>query len=251
MKDILITLRQQFNDNIDVKPITEGKIQLWLPVYYEDGDMVDVYIESIDDKTYRISDGGMTIMKLSYSYDINTDSKKKILNQIVKANGLTDRDGIIEKEVPVSGFYRELLSFGHTLIRISTMAYFKREMIKNMFYEMVDEYVSIHLSHFFLVEKQFVPIIGKEEYTVDYRISDNRDIFLYAVKDSSKARLVTICEQTFKLNQIESDSVVIYEDFSNIQSMDQKRILNATGKQFTSLNEFTANGIEYLRKRTA
>lgn len=251
MENILQSLKSQIHSNINSRPLTGSKIQIWLPVYYEDGDMIDIYIESISDDKYRITDNGMTIMKLSYSYDINTDNKKKILNQIVESNGLSMENGILIKDVEKDMLYKELMGFSNSIIRISTMSYFKREMIKNMFYEMFDEFVTEQIMPHFNVEKQYLPIPGKEEYTVDYRIAGRNEVYLYAVKDSSKARLVTICEQTFKLCDINTDSIVVYEDFSSIQNKDQRRILNATGKQFTSLEEFEANAVPYLKRRIA
>lgn len=251
MEAIQTELHRQLLHNLNLRPISGGKIQVWLPVYYEDGDMIDIYVEPVDDGHYKITDSGMTIMKLSYKYEINTDNKKKIFNHIIESNGLSIENGVLCKEVLKADLYKELVRFANTVIRIATMAYFKREMIKNLFYEMVDEFVESQIMPIFAVERQFMPIAGKEEYTVDYRIYGKHDLYLYAVKDTSKARLVTICEQTFRLNHIDSDSVVVYDDFSSIQSNDQKRILNATGKQYTSLEEFQAQGPEYLKKRLA
>lgn len=217
MNTILDQLTAQVSRNLNIRPISESKLQVWLPVYYEDGDMIDVYVDHMGNGQCRITDSGMTLMKLSYTYDINTDNKLRILNQIIDANGLSYQNGVISRTVEVKDLYKELLRFSNTVIRISTMSYFKREMIKNMFYEMVDELVQQELAPKLTVEKQYMPIFGKEEYTVDYRIVGKNDIFLYAVKDTSKARLVTICEQTFRLNRLDSDSIVVYEDFSTIQ----------------------------------
>lgn len=244
-------LQNQISRSINCRLVSGSKIQVWLPVYYEDGDMIDIYVESVNNDLYRITDSGMTVMKLTYNYEINTDNKKRILNQIVESNGLSLENGVLIKETPRDELYKEISIFSNTVVRISTMAYFKREMIKSMFYEMVDEFVTDQIMPHFRVEKQYLPLPGKEEYAVDYRVSMKDEVYLYAVKDSSKARLVTICEQTFKLNAIQSDSIVVYEDFSSIQNKDQKRILNATGKQYTSLDEFQARGLEYLRKRIA
>lgn len=251
MDNILESLQGQIKSNINSRPITSSKIQVWLPVYYEDGDMIDVFVENRDKESCRITDSGMTIMKLTYNYDINTDNKKKILNQIVESSGLSIENGILIKDVAKDTLFKELMIFSNTIVRISTMSYFKREMIKNLFYETFDEFVTTEISPLFTVQNQFMPIIGKEEYTVDYRVVGKRDIFLYAVKDSSKARLVTICEQTFKLNNIDTDSIVVYEDFGSIQSKDQRRILNASGKQYTSFDEFRKNGMEYISRKIA
>jgi len=248
---MLEQLTAQVRKNIYIKPLTDNKIQVWLPVYYEDGDMIDIYVDQLGDGRCRITDSGMTLMKLSYTYDINTDNKRRILNQIIEANGLSYQNGVISKVVSLDDLYKEIVVFSNTVIRVSTMSYFKREMIKNLFYEMVEEFVQKELAPSLTIEKQYMPIFGKEEYTVDYRIVGKKEIFLYAVKDTSKARLVTICEQTFRLNKLDSDSIVVYEDFGIIQSNDQKRILNATGKQFTSLDEFQSKGPSYIMKRVS
>ena len=59
----------------DIYPRREGAYQLIIPICHEDGDMVDVYLqESPRGEAYiRICDFGMALMRLSYSYDLNTD----------------------------------------------------------------------------------------------------------------------------------------------------------------------------------
>ena len=81
MDRFLNLIKESFDGKIDIYPRREGLFQLILPVFYEDGDMVDVYIrQSPDNKEkIRISDCGMTLMRLSYTYDISSPSGKKFL----------------------------------------------------------------------------------------------------------------------------------------------------------------------------
>ncbi|MDD3103543.1 MAG: DUF1828 domain-containing protein [Candidatus Cloacimonetes bacterium] len=251
MNTLYEILRSQMGRNIQLLPDKKGRTQVMLPIYYEDGDMVDIYTEPRGDNKTLISDCGMTLMKLSYYYEINTDNKSRILNQIIASNGLDYENGIISKIVDNTKLYPALISFGNTLMKVSTMTYFKREMIKNLFYEMMDEVVTQLFDPDFSVKKQYSPIEGKDEYLVDYCLLAPRPVFIYAVKDTAKARLVTISAQEFKLNKIRSNSIVVYEDFLSIQQSDQKKILNATVKQFPTLDDFSAGGLDYVKDLSA
>lgn len=240
-------LQPQMGSNLGLIPVSNERFQIMLPIYYEDGDMVDIYVEPRGENKTLISDCGMTLMKLSYYYEINTDNKIKILNQIIASNDLDYENGVISKIVDNKKLYSSLIGFGNTIMKISTMNYFKREMIKNLFYEMMDEVVTQVFDAKYSIKRQYNPIPGKDEYQVDYCLFAPKPVFIYAVKDTAKARLVTISAQEFKLNKIQSNSIVVYEDFLSIQHSDQKRILNATVKQFPSLDDFSSDGLEYVK----
>lgn len=246
MEKIIESLKLQMSSNIRFESRNNGLIQVMLPIYYEDGDMVDIFLQTQSDGKIRISDQGMTLMKLSYYFEINTDNKRKILHQMLRGSDLQIENGIIYSEVEQSKLYRSLIAFGNAILKISTMEYFKREMVKNLFYEMVDELIAEDYESRYTVHKDYHPIQTKEEYSVDYCVDLPKPVYIYAVKDTAKARLVTISSQEFKLNNIKNHSIVVYEDFDTIQSQDRKRILNATGKQFTSFDAFEQGGLEYL-----
>lgn len=251
MESIFESLKLQMSGNVRFESRKDGLIQVMLPIYYEDGDMVDIYLQTQSDGSIKISDQGMTLMKLSYYYEINTDNKRKILDQLLKGNDLQIEHGIIYHVVKLSRLYKSLISFGNAILKISTMEYFKREMVKNLFYEMFEELIRDNYESRYPVIPDYHPIEKKEEYSVDYCIKLPKPIFIYAVKDTAKARLVTINSQEFMLNKINNFSIVVYDDFELIQSQDRKRILNATGKQFTSYDAFEEGGLDYVQSLLA
>jgi len=91
---ILDILNQQFNAQVSLQEKRAGVQQLYAPLFHEDGDMMDIYLDIPRDfeangkKTVRISDHGMTIMRLSYSFEIDTPNTSHIANSPVPA----DRD---------------------------------------------------------------------------------------------------------------------------------------------------------------
>ncbi|HHV37827.1 MAG TPA: DUF1828 domain-containing protein [Candidatus Cloacimonetes bacterium] len=249
MNNIIQNLRDQANRNVNTRHITESQLQVWLPIYYEDGDMIDIYIEALGNNMFRISDAGLTLMKLSYTFEVNTENKRRILYEMIKSNGLDLEGDVISCLSHSENLYKELIRFGNAVIRVSTMSYFKREIVQNLFYEHLDEFIDEEVTRNFDVIKQLYPLEGKEEYMVDYCIKSKNEIYLYGVKDTSKARLVTICEQTFKLENISKENVVVFDDFMSLGRDDQHRIMNATDKQFPTFPDFKKHGIEYLARR--
>ena len=67
----------------DVYERRPGDYQLIIPILHEDGDMVDVYLQDspLGNGYVRICDFGLTLMRLSYTYDINTPAKQRIYGQ--------------------------------------------------------------------------------------------------------------------------------------------------------------------------
>ena len=67
-----------------------GLFKILVPFFYEDGDMYDLFVEECPCNTnlLRISDHGLTLMKLSYNFDIDTPRKKEILESTISQNHL-------------------------------------------------------------------------------------------------------------------------------------------------------------------
>ena len=111
--ELLNLIKENFQGKIDIYPRREDFFQLILPVYHEDGDMVDVYIKTCpDDKEkIRIFDCGMTLMKLSYTYDINSPSKENIFNTILNQSGISNQDGELYLNTSAEFVYQNIMQF--------------------------------------------------------------------------------------------------------------------------------------------
>ena len=66
-----------------------------MPILYEDGDMVDIYLQdSPQGENYiRICDYGMAVMRLSYTYEIKHGSRQRIFDSILINNGVQNEAG--------------------------------------------------------------------------------------------------------------------------------------------------------------
>jgi hypothetical protein len=249
MTKILEHINSNFSGRLKTKEKRRGVTQLYLPVYHEDGDMVDLFIREENNEEFTLSDYGMTIMRLSYEYEIDTENKERIFNKMLSEHGLKENDGSIEMSTSFETIYQDIMHFTHALAKIGSMQYFKREVIESLFYEQLDEYISTELQSY-NPQKDVTPMEGRDEYQVDYEIRPNgTPHYLFAVKDASKARLATISCLEFMRNKLSYRSVVVHEAFENLPKKDQLRLTNACDKQFTSLNEFREHGLEYFSRK--
>jgi len=252
MNEYLEILKTQFNDRIRFEEKRSGIYQLIAPFYHEDGDMLDIFIEKADDNgKVKISDHGMTIMRLSYEYDIDTPNKKRIFQKIISENQLAERDGRLYIETSCESLYPSVLQFAQGVGKVSNMRLFKREVIKSLFYEMLDEYVMDKLTRF-KPEPKVLPILERDDLEVDYELKEfKRPIYVFGIKDDTKARLTTISCLEFQRAKIPFKSVVVHEDFESLSRKDRKRITSAADKQFVDLDDFRNNGEEFMEREAA
>lgn len=245
-------LSPQFNNHIGYREKRPGITQLFLPLFYEDGDMVDIFLEkSPVDNSIRICDHGMALMRLSYSFDLNTDRKEEIFQKIITENQVFENNGNLYMDTQPQGLCPAVLQFAQTIAKVSSMQLYKREVIQNLFYEMLDEFISESLIEYH-PNKNVCPIESREDLEVDYEFSlPSKHVYLFGVKDSAKARLATISCLEFQRNKIPFKSFVVHEDFDGLNKKDRIRITSAADKQFISLDDFRDNARQVFEREVA
>ncbi len=252
MKEYLDALKSQFNDRIRFVEKRPGIYQLIAPFYHEDGDMLEIYLEGIEGNgKIRISDHGMTIMRLSYEYDIDTPNKRRIFEKMLNENQLLEKDGRLYLEPGLDVLYPSVLQFAQAVAKISNMKLYKREVIKSLFYELLDEFITEQLVRY-QPEPKVLPIPERDDLEVDYSFKGfPRPLYLFGVKDDTKARLSTISCLEFHRADIPFKSVAVHEDFEALSKKDRKRITSAADKQFVDLDDFKTHGEDYFAREAA
>jgi hypothetical protein len=248
--DFLENLKSEFNHHVSFREKRPGIVQVLAPLFHEDGDMVDIFLDlpTQSRESIRISDHGMTLMRLSYAYEVDTPTKQRILNRILSENGIAEDCGRLYLNTTQEHLYPALLQFAQTVAKVSNMQAFKREVMQNLFYEMLDDFVKSGLSSFH-PEERFLPLSGRDDLEVDWKLNLPRQVFLFGVRDNAKARLAALACREFQLNSIRFRSVIVHEDFENgLSKKDQSRITNAADKQFTSLSDFQLNAEKYFQR---
>jgi hypothetical protein len=247
MNEILEFIKKSFNNRINIREKRPDIFQLIIPLYHEDGDMIDIFIENQNGK-YYLCDYGLTIMRLSYSYEIDSPNKEVIFKKMLSENRLEEIDGNIRYETKMETLYPDILHVAQSYMKIGSMRYFKREIIESLFYDLLDEIITKELSEY-RPKKNVLPIPNREDLEADYEFRPNgHPIYLFGVKDISKARLATICCLEYEKADIKFRSLIVHEDFEKLPRKDSSRLTNACDKQYTSLDDFKINVKMFLER---
>lgn len=248
MYKIVEILNKDFNGKVSIKRKRPDIYQIMLPIYHEDGDMIDLFIQSIGDNKFVLSDFGLTLQRLAYSYDIDTPNKEIILQKIISENKLSEQDGKIFLHTNFENLYYDILHITQSYSKIGSMRYFKRGVIENLFFEILDEFIFTELQEF-KPQKNVLPIPHREDLEADYSFQPNgKPVYLFGVRDVSKARLATLNYQAYLLENIKYHGWVVTENFEALPRKDKLRLTNICDKQFTSLDEFKINSKSFLEK---
>ena len=248
METIIKNIKKDFNGKFSIKKKRPDIYQLYLPIYHEDGDMVDLFIKQNDDNSFELCDYGLTLQRLAYSYDIDTDNKESILLKILSENNLSEHDGNICLKTKTESLYSDIMHITQAFAKIGSMSYFKREVIENLFFEMLDDFVFDNLNDF-NPKKDVLPLPDREDLEADYSFQPNgKPVYLFGVKDVAKARLATLSYQAYLLKDIKYHGWVVTENFEALPRKDKLRLTNSCDKQFTSLDEFKINARKFLEK---
>jgi hypothetical protein len=246
-------LRAQFNDRVAFREKRPGVHQLIAPLYHEDGDMLDIILEQPPggNGLIRVCDHAMTLMRLSYSFELDTPKKEQIFKRILDENGIQETNGNLFIDARPESLYPAVLQFAQVVSKVSSMRLFRREIIHSLFLEMLDEIIEARRARF-PFQKPYYPLPDQEEYEVDYCFNGRpKPVFLFGVNTVSKARLVTISCQQFQIKRISFRSAVVLESLDLLGRKDQARLMSAADKEFPSLDDFQANGERFLERDLA
>ena len=254
--NVVEVLRDQFNSHVDVREKRPGVLQLVVPLFHEDGDMMDIFIDlpkngAGPSPALRVSDHGLSLMRLSYTFEIDTPNKERIFNRILAENGVSEAEGELFIESSPEKLYTALLQFSQAVSKICNMRYFKREVLASLFDEMLAEFIQTQLSRF-TPRQSILPIPDRDDLEVDWELRPNGiPLYLFAVKDVSRARLATISCLEFQRHSLKFKSIGVHEDVDKLPRKDRNRLTNVCDKQFTSLDEFKGNSLSYLERELA
>ncbi|MBI3195382.1 MAG: DUF1828 domain-containing protein [Ignavibacteriae bacterium] len=249
-EELLEQLSNQFRRRIEIIEKRAGIYQLLIPVYHEDGDMIELFVDSgkSENGTIRLCDFGMGVMRLSYSYDIDTENKEKIFHKILSENGLQEENGNVYLDTSLELLYPSVLQFSQGIAKVCSMRFFKREVIESLFYEMLDEFIMEKLVKY-RPTKTVLPIEARDDLEVDYQFQPNgKPLYLFGVKDPAKARIATISCLEFQRASLTFESMIVHEDSEKLPRKDRKRLTSACDKQFPSLDDFKQNAEQYLER---
>lgn len=224
-----------------------GLSQLIAPIFHDDGDMMNIYLSVNQENKIDISDAGMTLMRLSYTFDIDTDRKRKILDALISAKNAENRNGDIVLTTSPDHIYDAIMTYSQLIAEICNLDMLSRENVADMFYEDLENILS---DNFHLSYDKDVYAPGYTDMKIDYKIScTNRPpLYLFGVKTTDKANQTTICCLNLIQKHIPHKSVIIFENMDILTKFSRNSLMNVAGKIFTDLDGFKENGQQFFEQ---
>ena len=226
-----------------------GVFQLIAPIFHEDGDMMSIYLEKDGDTGVKISDHGMSLMRLSYVFDIDSDNKRKILNDIILNRGAILDNGNIQLFTSERDVFSGIMSFSQLVSEVCNMDILSREMVSNLFYDYLGQSIESIQEETKLTFIKDYEVKDHPDIVIDYAFPGDgttRPVFLFGIKDTNKAQQTTIRCLNLKIEHIPHKSICVFEDLDKVTSFSRNALINATGKVYSDLNSFKEYGPDYL-----
>jgi len=230
----------------------EDLYQVYVPIYYEDGDMVDVFIRPAKGHPgcVQISDCCTTFMKLSYTYDINTPSKEAILNRILSQSMVHEDNGELTLISTIDQFFHSLMQITGCQQKILNMRLWKRETVRSLFTQDLEKYIEKELAKYTPL-KNVQPI---EDYPVevDYQLNYHGKIFyIFGIGNNDKAKTSAISLLELQKASVNYIGFVVHETLESLPMKTQIILAENADKQFPSLGHFRKNGEKSILRMAA
>ncbi len=221
-----------------------GAFQLIIPILHEDGDMVDIYLQDspLGEDHVRICDFGLTLMRLSYTYDISTDTRQRIFDSILINNGVGNDDGNLFLDAAVNRLNEGILQFAGCAQKVCNMRYWSRETVRSEFYENLGQYITGELTEFSPMA-DISPIIDYP-ISVDWSLThQDRNFYVFGVRGNEKAKNVAIALLEFEKEQLPFISLVVHEDIEDLGRRERTYLTRNADTQYPQLDDFRERSI--------
>ena len=228
-------------EQAEVRLSEEGLWKVMTPFSFPDGDAYSLYVKHLPTGGLRVSDAGLTLMHLSYDNDLDKlrdGTRGKLLQQILAETDLIEEDGEFFIDSPADQIGLSVFRFGQALTRVHDLTFLNRLRAESTFYEDLRELLKDIVGQDRLREAYVVPEVPRGgDYPVDYFVSDSATpLYLFGVPNRDKARLATIILQHLIAAGRDFNSMIVFQNMSDLPRADVSRLTNAANDQVDSLD---------------
>lgn len=237
------TLRAQLRANVSLVTRTDGVTMLDTPFSFPDGDHYPIYLSETGTGGIRLSDGGHTLMHLSYENDVDKffeGTRNVLMEQTIAQQrvGYDPDKGAFFVDASMEHLADAVFRLGQAITRVYDLTFLNRSHVASTFYDDLQERIKSVIPEDKIKRDYSVPgLPGAENYLVDFFIeTKGTPLFLYGVPSRDKARLVTIFLHHLIQNRVDFDSLIVFDNQEEIPRKDLARLSNVGGEMIASLN---------------
>ena len=233
-------LCERLCEDVRVEPRPDGALMLRTRFQFPDGDRFPIHLSEASASGIRLSDQGHTLMHLSYEHDIDMfmdGTRGMLLERIMGESGLYWNGGAFCLDTAPERLPEAIFRFGQALTRIYDLTFLSRSNVGSTFYDDLADLL-FRLVDEARIQRDYEPDVpNAEAYPVDYRIEGKGDVplFLYGVPNRDKARLTTIMLSYFHRHALPFESILVFENQTEIPRLDLARLSDVGGDMISSL----------------
>lgn len=227
--------------HVKLRKTRQGLVQVVTPFAFTDGDTFQLYLEETSAGGVRLTDYGHTLMHLSYENDLTKfreGTRGKLLDQVMASSGVHEEEGKLVLDSSLDDLGTSVLQFGQALTRVYDLTFLNRARVASTFYEDLKEMLyKLVASEKIEPDFKLPDQADADSYPIDFRIEGKRaPLFLFGVASRDKARLVTIILEHWLRASLDFDSLLVFQEQTEIPRADLARLSNVGGEMVASLD---------------
>ena len=252
IEEIKEVLKKQFMNLFELVPVRPNIFQVMLPYYYPDGDVYEIFIEK-KGMNFIVQDFGLTLMKMSYDIDVESDTKQDLIKKVITENQVQFDDGNIFLVSEKLFLLPNLMCLLDTISKLSSLVWLNSKRNRNPFYEALEHFLSDTFKDYGF-ERKFTPdqIPFADDYYAPHAITKTKNqspICIFPIASNDRCDQVTITAQHYLLSQFRPLMLGIYENMEDITPKKSSKVTNILDKQFSYLSKNERNISEYINAR--
>jgi|GEM_PF-2873285 hypothetical protein len=251
MIDAIALLSGELNQRVSSFEKRPGVLQIVAPFYHDDGDMQEVFVTPGEfSNTWVLSDYGMTLLRLSYTFDNLSEGRDALIKKIASENGLDLVDGVLRVVSKRESLFFDFMAIQRAITQIMALKFQKSRRTTSSFYEDVRSELAVALAPW-KPQFDYHPLHERDDLVIDIQISARRPIFICAAREDHRyLRAGLTCSQLIQ-HGLSFRSLILVEDEKAIALPNWRTVTNIVDKQYIGKDEILREVPIFVKREVA
>jgi hypothetical protein len=251
MTDPIALLSGELNQRVSSFEKRPGVLQVVAPFYHDDGDMQEVFVFPGElSNTWVLSDSGMTLLRLSYTFDSLSEGREALVRKIASENGLLLIEGALRVVSTRETLFFDFMALERAITQIMAIKFQKNRRTASAFYDEVRSELADALAPW-KPQFDYQPLPGRDDLVIDIQIAARRPIFICSAREDQRyLRAGLTCSQLVQ-HGLSFRSLILVEDEKAITMANWRTVTNIVDKQYIGKDEILREVPAFVKREVA